>query len=773
MTAKDSPGKSVAAAESVEKTKAPAQAGASQQNPAPKKGKDKKIFSCHSCRRRKLKCDRFDPCGACQARGEGHMCTWEEGQRPERNHRDSLEQLPKLILKLTEEVQELKTLNTALIENIRSKSKDPTEGLDLTLLDYRPPSRGVSSGSSAGFVGWDLQGQNPDLNQWKSSLLGLLPESSLLWGLISHYISAAASLTGFIDVQQILRDIEEVEWARQGLDLASSATSLKHLDIKVSMILAAASIATIDLDPGKAQELGLANTDIDALARDLWKGSRTLISPADLDSFHPSTKPILTEEPALPPQEMKGKLSRQSGNPIATSTDISLKVVSIKILLLLAARSFAAPSEYLKLHLDVISSAIDASLDGPSDESTPILDREWRWQLWSFICLLDWTSPGIYHNSSYFIRPEMHHSPPSKAPGLPDDGAFPPAISQEHRDRLNQTRHYLEYALALAHLSRRAEDCISRPGPVSPAEAAELCSKLDALDNKLAFYQLLGSTLPDGSTFNPASIIPVDNTPTSGSVTGGNLATDKHTTQYRLSLARAPSIQNMHLSLELGLIRFKLFRHEAFHLMHAPSTTVTLRMMCIDACMDACILVLEQCFSIGNRDVPGSQSHSQSHSQIPFNSSSEKRACTGSLRRVLQPASSAALVGQVLLHAVLGADGTTLGTGMALSSGPGQATDFQNNMGTVSKGNSATEFFAFAQGGGDFDTTASAAMPHPQGAYTAATAAAGGAWGGGWTSGEKVKVLQWHITKILELLEALQGTSSLAQYKLSLHQQCM
>lgn len=48
-----------------------------------KKSKDKKIVSCHSCRRRKLKCDRSDPCGACQARNEGHLCTWEEGQRPE------------------------------------------------------------------------------------------------------------------------------------------------------------------------------------------------------------------------------------------------------------------------------------------------------------------------------------------------------------------------------------------------------------------------------------------------------------------------------------------------------------------------------------------------------------------------------------------------------------------------------------------------------------------------------------------------------------------
>ena len=59
------------------------QSASLQVDPQQKKGKDKKIWSCRSCRRRKLKCDRSDPCGACQARGEGHLCTWEEGQRPE------------------------------------------------------------------------------------------------------------------------------------------------------------------------------------------------------------------------------------------------------------------------------------------------------------------------------------------------------------------------------------------------------------------------------------------------------------------------------------------------------------------------------------------------------------------------------------------------------------------------------------------------------------------------------------------------------------------
>ncbi|RHZ55534.1 Zn(II)2Cys6 transcription factor domain-containing protein, partial [Aspergillus thermomutatus] len=188
MTVQKSSPNCVAEPESSGKPNPSAPAGQSQPNPPPKKGKDKKIFSCHSCRRRKLKCDRFDPCGACQARGEGHLCTWEEGQRPERNHRESLEQLPKLILKLTEEVQELKTSNSALIQNIRSKEKEFAESRDLTTLDYRPPSHGGSGSSSVGGIGWDSPARASDRRPWTPSrLIALLPESRLLWGLISHY----------------------------------------------------------------------------------------------------------------------------------------------------------------------------------------------------------------------------------------------------------------------------------------------------------------------------------------------------------------------------------------------------------------------------------------------------------------------------------------------------------------------------------------------------------------------------------------------------------
>ncbi|KAJ5941756.1 C6 finger domain protein [Penicillium verrucosum] len=667
----------------------------------PKKGKDKKIFSCHSCRRRKLKCDRFDPCGACQVRGEGDRCTWEEGQRPERHHCESLEKLPKMISNLGKEVQELKLLNSSLMEKFHGKGGDGVaETLALMTPDLRPPSNGGISCDSNSRWGLQLS----DIHQWTSyQLMALLPASPLLWGLVSHYIFSSASLTGFIDIHQIIGDVEEVEHLRQGFDMCQAPKTLK---VKLSRILACASLAAVDLDPDKAQELGIEVSEIDALVRDLYRKARMLITPADGDTV-PTTSSSNTTS-TLARNAIHNSLDEPSNNGVMSRTPpptrydpTLLGVVSIKILLLLTARSFATPSEYLKLHLDAISSAVDASLDSAGSAGMSPAKNEWCWQLWSTLCVMDWTSPGIYHHGSYFIRPEMLRDPPSPSPVTDDDHGTT-------LDRLRQTRHYLEYALALAHLARRAEDCILRPGPVSPSQAADLCAELDTLDHNLSFYQLLGSA---GSRSEGRD------SPSSGRSTWPGGEGSEHLAR------RTPQVQKMHLSLELGLIRFKLFRHETFHLLHEASTAAPLRLMCLDACMDACILVLAQCRRLGNGD--------GIVDQVPDIFEVAKRPCTGSLRRVLQPASAAALIGQVLLHESQSADGMGILARADHPPPPGR------------------EFFAFA--GGAENNWASIAR----------------------LSGEKVGVLQWHVNTVLSLLEAMQGTSSLARSKLSLHMQCM
>lgn len=188
-----------------------AQSGPARHDQPPKKGKDKKIWSCHSCRRRKLKCDRSDPCGACQARGEGNSCTWEEGQRPEKNNRESLEQLPSLIQKLTQEVKELKASNAELVQNFLHKGgttsledrsttlrktqdvspvvgRSGTSSLNPVSSPSRLPRAPFLTMCSALPQGSDLSHQNPDRQRWTHSrIAALLPESNLLWGLLCHF----------------------------------------------------------------------------------------------------------------------------------------------------------------------------------------------------------------------------------------------------------------------------------------------------------------------------------------------------------------------------------------------------------------------------------------------------------------------------------------------------------------------------------------------------------------------------------------------------------
>ncbi|KAH8918939.1 hypothetical protein BT69DRAFT_532344 [Atractiella rhizophila] len=46
-----------------------------------KKRRNRKPVTCAQCRKRKLKCDRGNPCGACRDRNEGHLCSWEDAIR--------------------------------------------------------------------------------------------------------------------------------------------------------------------------------------------------------------------------------------------------------------------------------------------------------------------------------------------------------------------------------------------------------------------------------------------------------------------------------------------------------------------------------------------------------------------------------------------------------------------------------------------------------------------------------------------------------------------
>lgn len=52
-----------------------------------KRTRNRKPSSCAQCRKKKLRCNRSDPCDQCTNRGEGHLCSW-EGAEPLYRARD-------------------------------------------------------------------------------------------------------------------------------------------------------------------------------------------------------------------------------------------------------------------------------------------------------------------------------------------------------------------------------------------------------------------------------------------------------------------------------------------------------------------------------------------------------------------------------------------------------------------------------------------------------------------------------------------------------------
>ncbi|GAA5997852.1 Zn(II)2Cys6 transcription factor [Rhodotorula paludigena] len=111
-----------------------------------KKTRNRKPSSCAQCRKKKLRCNRADPCAPCVARGEGHLCSW-EGAEPlykardeadTQELRDQVARLESLVRYLTSQRQEDTSPavtyedggspGAASVDNFPSKSKTTRQG---------------------------------------------------------------------------------------------------------------------------------------------------------------------------------------------------------------------------------------------------------------------------------------------------------------------------------------------------------------------------------------------------------------------------------------------------------------------------------------------------------------------------------------------------------------------------------------------------------------------------------------------------------------------
>ncbi|GAA5885525.1 hypothetical protein JCM6882_007453 [Rhodosporidiobolus microsporus] len=120
-----------------------------------KKTRNRKPSSCAACRKRKLRCNRADPCDQCTAKGEAHLCNW-DGAEPLYKVRNEAD---------TEELKNQVARLESLVRYLTSQRRDddpydqmPSVGLDE---GASPPASVVQFPSKSTRQGSGSQGSRP------------------------------------------------------------------------------------------------------------------------------------------------------------------------------------------------------------------------------------------------------------------------------------------------------------------------------------------------------------------------------------------------------------------------------------------------------------------------------------------------------------------------------------------------------------------------------------------------------------------------------------
>lgn len=180
---------------------------------APKR--KKKAVSCENCRRRKLKCDRGFPCGACRDRDEADLCAWEGGTRPQAMGRDQSN--TPLLMRMDRLERLLGTIATKM--GVDDSAVDSGEALDglaagaaastsaLPAMnshskrrrtsdpDTRPSSKRSTSSEQESLMSlWPLNWTAPTLDQQRAELfkvMEMLPDTGSVRRLCTYWVSVS------------------------------------------------------------------------------------------------------------------------------------------------------------------------------------------------------------------------------------------------------------------------------------------------------------------------------------------------------------------------------------------------------------------------------------------------------------------------------------------------------------------------------------------------------------------------------------------------------
>ncbi|WFD45124.1 hypothetical protein MPSI1_003801 [Malassezia psittaci] len=194
---------------------------------APPRKRTKKAQSCESCRRRKLKCDRGWPCGACRDRNEQHLCTWEDGIVPEHTGRDmqdgaqindKLTSLESLISRVAQRLDQIESkLDTINAQPTGSHPLFPNVHDGAAALSISTPEarskflQMIDANHVGGFFGTSWARTTDD--QIRRSLLYMhtvLPDESFMHQLIQKYENELDVMQSIISASELLERMFEI-----------------------------------------------------------------------------------------------------------------------------------------------------------------------------------------------------------------------------------------------------------------------------------------------------------------------------------------------------------------------------------------------------------------------------------------------------------------------------------------------------------------------------------------------------------------------------------
>lgn len=421
--------------------------GADTTNPdAAKKKSTKKAVSCEPCRRRKLKCDRGWPCGACRDRGESSKCEWAEGVRPQNTGRDTGDSS-----QVNERLDRLEAMMGAIAGSLGvdlpgSKSSSSTNGAQRKLSSTSSTSNNAAPTSklstlaelgaseanraaqaatssksetprpsySAGSVSWGFGFGFSQMNQFSSEeltrrtlfeLLNLLPDNTVVRSLTDFYFRELSWMAHLIPEESFRKRLRSIEECRIFWDGRPDA--FRYEEMRNSLRL----VATIHALCGAAFVFG-EPIEAETLLEKYGKQAFTVFLDA----------------------------SQHALSVLDIYEELHIDNVRTMVLLSSCLSALKGPAVGSAMMANICFMAYALQLDVEPAETLPLEERKDRIGLFATLCVQDWFSAGNVKRS-YLIDPANTSLPSLFGPDA-------------HKNELVSVP--MRYKLKLSDVARRA-----------------------------------------------------------------------------------------------------------------------------------------------------------------------------------------------------------------------------------------------------------------------------------------------------------------------------